>query len=398
MQSVAETAQGLSGQWQFLWDLRNVGEEVYRDTLDAFAGVWATLPDSTTPKLLVAPRRRREIVAAFRPFTVEAVEMHPKAVRNTDLDLRPFDNREEIESPEDPGYRFGQLVTEKTPIDAAIKTLVGKRPWTPLVDELTTDHRLKLLAHGDPFGLGKELERRYQLDLALRSAATNSVLTQLSLHEQNGHIHVIPYHGGSLHEVMTGDGMAVLMRPARVNQRYWSTFPRALGRLEELINSPGVAEREIEALLVENPFLLGSLGYTEIYHQVVLPRDGAADLRPDVIAEPVGSAWAEIIDLKLPTERIVVGRNDRVAQAAGLTEAAAQLREYATYFDDRAAAAKIEANFGFRCYKPKLTVVVGRDPNRFTADEQRRALTAHPDLRVVSYDDLLRAAQHRLML
>jgi hypothetical protein len=102
--------------------------------------------------------------------------------------------------------------------------------------------------------------------------------------------------------------------------------------------------------------------------------------------------------LKLPSEQVVIGPNSHAAQAAAITKAAGQLRNYAAYFDDRDAAAKIEKNLGIRCYRPKLTVVIGRDPSRFDAEEQRRALTAQPDLRVLTYDDLLRAARHRLLL
>jgi Domain of unknown function (DUF4263) len=397
MQTMAEAAARLSRQWQFLWDFRDLGEEVYQDSIDAFEGVWATLPDVAAPTLLVPPGRGVEIARTFRRFSAKTVEMYPKTVGSTDLDLEVFEEG----SPTPLAHAslvFGQSIMGGQPIRAALRTLAGARLWTPLLEELASDHARELLAREDPFGVGEQIEREYMLDATLRSAVTHSVLTQLALQEHEGRIHVIPYHGRSLHQVVAGHDMAILVRPARINHRYWATFSKALNTLEEMINTPGVGEYEIEKLLKQNPFLLGSLGYTEIYHQVVLPRDGAPDLRPDVIAEPADSAWAEILDLKLPSERLIVGRNDRAAQAAGLTEAAAQLRDYAAYFDDRAAAAKIEASLGIRCYKPKLTVVIGRDPSRFTAEEQRRALTAHPDLRVVTYDNLLRAARHRLLL
>ena len=399
MQVVAQTAQRLGRQWQFLWDLRDLGEEVYGDSIDAFAGIWVTLPDAAAPTLLVPPGRGVEVATAFEGFSVKTVEMYPEAVASTDLDLAAFQEFEESGSLLGrPTWDFAQAIGGNMPARAALRALTDGRPWTPLLEQLASDHTLESLAREDPVGLGEQIERLYLLDATLRSASRHSVLTQLALQEHEGRIHVIPYHGRSLHEVVAGRDTAVLVRPARVNRRYWATFATALSSLEELINTPAVAEHEIETLLEQNPFLLGSLGYTEIYHQVVLPRDGAPDLRPDVIAEPADSAWAEILDLKLPSERLIVGRDDRAAQAAGLTRAAAQLRDYAAYFDDRAAAAKIEANLGIHCYKPKLTVVIGRDPSRFSAEEQRRALTAHPDLRVVTYDNLLRAARHRLLL
>jgi antiviral defense system Shedu protein SduA len=121
-------------------------------------------------------------------------------------------------------------------------------------------------------------------------------------------------------------------------------------------------------------------------------------LRPDLIVEPIGQQWADIVDFKRPLETIVVGSANRPRLASALSDAAAQLREYHAYFDDRRLASRIEEKLGIRCYKPRMVVIVGRDPNRFSAEQQRRALTAHPQLEVVTYDQLLRAAREQLLL
>lgn len=270
--------------------------------------------------------------------------------------------------------------------------------WSPLLDDLCADPDFQAAAQDDFTQLAKDVERQYIFDAALRAATSQSILTQVAIHEHGGHIHVTPYHASSLHSVVNRREESVLLRPARVNRRYWATFAPALRELERLLDDPTVTEREIEALLVSNPLLLKGLGYREVYHQVVLPRENAPDLRPDIIAEPAASNWAEIVELKLPRERILVGRGDRARLSAGLAEAVAQLREYAAYFDDRSAASAVEERLGLPCYRPRLAVIVGRDPTRFSPEEQRRALTAHPDLRVVTYDDLIRAARRRLLL
>jgi hypothetical protein len=224
------------------------------------------------------------------------------------------------------------------------------------------------------------------------------MLTQLCLHYSEGAIHCVPYHGGGVHRVEAANHAAVLLRPARVNRRYWAVLARSLADLEEALNNPSIHERDIERVLVDNPLRLRSLGFREVYHQVVLPREGRRDLIPDVIAEPVDSDFAEILELKLPDADVVVGTQDRARLSRQVNEAAAQLREYSAYFDDRAAAEPIERELGIPCYKPRLTVAIGRNPTRFTPEEQRRALTAHPDLRVVTYDRLMDAAQRRLLL
>jgi hypothetical protein len=154
-----------------------------------------------------------------------------------------------------------------------------------------------------PFQCTEEAERAYVLEAALNSATSRSVLTQLAIQERADQIYVTPPHGCALHSVRTTDDAAVLIRPVRINRRYWSTFESTLERLQRLLNEPRVRERDIENLLSRNPLLLGSLGYGDRYYQVVLPREGASALRPDVIAEPAGSKLAEIVELKPQASR-----------------------------------------------------------------------------------------------
>ena len=216
--------------------------------------------------------------------------------------------------------------------------------------------------------------------------------------DPSGSIQVVPYHAYSLHEVTTPGSDLVLMRPGRKSERYWMQFRSQILALERLLNTPGVKEREIEQLLLANPLFLRGLNYGNVYSQVVLPRAGAPDLRPDLIAEPIGERWADIVDFKRPIDNILVGSQSRATLAASLHEAAAQLREYQAYFDDRILAQRIEERLGISCYKPRMVVIVGRDPRRYTAEQQRRALTAYPDLQIVTYDQLLRVARERLLI
>jgi hypothetical protein len=129
----------------------------------------------------------------------------------------------------------------------------------------------------------------------------------------------------------------------------------------------------------------------------VLPLGDGNSLRPDVIAEPAGGGWTEVLDLKLPSERIYVGGGDRPRLSAAIAEAASQLRSYARYFEDRVAAKRIEETYGLHCYKPQQAVIIGRDPTGLDERQREAALTAYPDLRIITYDELLRAARERLL-
>ena len=395
---VAATAQQLNRHWQVLWDLRELGTTVYRDTVEALQAVArhydaGNIGGALT--VLIPPGRAEEVRSALRPLSVTPVEMLPKQVPRQEVELDAFDWDTVFSHPMiDRAVQMGSVSP-----DLIVRALAGEEvEWNPVAQDLAKQAWLGELAEEDPYQAATVTQRIIALDRSLRAATTHSVLTQLTLHAEGGRVHLIPYHGGGLHEALGAGDQAVLLRPARVNRRYWATFDAAIAKLEALLNKRGVKEREIEAVLEENPLFLNSLGFERIYHQVILPRNGASDLKPDVVAEPADSEWAEILDLKLPTTSVLVGPPNRAAMSAALTEAAAQLREYAAFFDDRAAARSVEQNLGIKCYRPKLTVIIGRDPTRFTEEERRRALTAHPDLRVVTYDDLVTAARTRLLL
>jgi hypothetical protein len=408
MSQVARATQQMREHWHFLWDLRELGETVYNDTVDALQGVWEELPHveqtaAAGPEgggnltLLVPPGRAEEVRGAFRAHRPDLVEMLPKRLPRHEVDLEPFiDSVDQVmaHTEIEHAVQEGSLTPE-----VIVRALAGPPAgWSPFARDLVKQRWLAEAAAENYSWASTDVERMLNLDRALRMGTTHSMLTQLGIHYAGGQIHITPFHSGGVHHAVGSRDDAVLLRPARANRRYWTMFRSQIATLEQILNEPGTKEREIEELLTSNPLFLNSLGYERVYHQIVLPRVGASDLKPDVIAEPAGSEWAEILDLKLPSASLVVGRQDRAAMSAALTEAVAQLREYAAYFDDREAAARIEERHGIRCYQPKMTVIIGRDPTRFSDDELRRALTAHPDLRVVTYDDLMRAARTRLLL
>jgi hypothetical protein len=84
--------------------------------------------------------------------------------------------------------------------------------------------------------------------------------------------------------------------------------------------------------------------------------------------------------------------------ASGIHSVVRQLREYAAYFDDRRLAQAVEDRYGFRCHRPRLVAIVGRDPSGYSPDQIQRAMTTYPDIDVVTYDHLLRAAKNLLLL
>jgi hypothetical protein len=409
VQRLAHAASRLEARWDFLWDLRHSSGEVYADILDAYD---AAHDAGDAPwRVLAKPGAASAIAEAFtkggrRP--VRVVPMRKKSLKATPIDMRVFDHqpydvfktldayRDRVVSQHDrrvmladylrgPDQTAREAVTDLAITDDELRRLYA-------VEGESTEEFLDAV---DSFDVEIRASR---LEATLSHVVGHSMLVELAIQLSAGGVTVVPYHGASLHQVPTPSDDVVLVRPGRASKRYWQTFRGDLQQLEQLLSAPKVSERALEQLLLSNPLFLRGLNYSHIYPQVVLPRNGASHLRPDIIAEPVDSEWAHIVDLKLPSQRVLRGRDNRASLASGLAEAVSQLREYAAYFDDRQAARRVEDKYGFKCYKPKLTVIVGRDPTAFSDEERRRALTAHPDLEIVTYDRLLSAARSQLLL
>lgn len=159
--------------------------------------------------------------------------------------------------------------------------------------------------------------------------------------------------------------------------------------LEELINDPNVSEQALQDFFERHPRLLARNDHDRVLPHPVLARDEGGDLIPDFMLEPQND-FADILDLKLPAQPVVVGKANRLRQSAAVSEAMAQVREYRAYFDDPRHREHFERRYGARAYRPSVVVVIGRDP---TVDpfELRRLwddLPRHAE--VLTYDGLLR--------
>ncbi|HXC44154.1 MAG TPA: Shedu anti-phage system protein SduA domain-containing protein [Candidatus Dormibacteraeota bacterium] len=169
-------------------------------------------------------------------------------------------------------------------------------------------------------------------------------------------------------------------------------------KFEQLLSRQKISESELQRFLEEHPQILQTLGYSHIYPHVVLERSDNRNLIPDFILEPVHDEWCDILDLKLPTMKTVVGGADRKTLSSGAHELVAQLREYATFFEDPRHARRVEELYGIKCYKPKLVGVIGRDPRLADERQLRRLMTSYADAKILTFDQLLRVAKSRLLI
>lgn len=398
--NVALAFTRLGRRWDPVWDFRRAGSGLYSDILDAYGEAASVEPDRGW-KVVADPAHIEAVHAAtydarhngaqYRPDDMPAViPMRNRNLRASALKLDPFDDLS------DSWYDYASLLspTEEQEIyginalELGFVSDIGLHEWEK-AEAVEKDFDTSYIQLHEE----TQAERTRLLDEFLTGIASNSLLVELGIHVERDRVSVIPYHAHSVHNVEDVSDGLVLVRPARRHAGYVASFHRDLARLERLLNDPNVRERQIEEALLDNPLFLRGLNYQKVYAQVVLPRRGADDLRPDIIAEPIDSDWAEIIDLKLPSEPVLVGRPNRARLAAGITSVVRQLQEYAAYFEERTIAQRVEAKYGFKCYRPKLTAIVGRDPAGYSAEETKRAMTSFPDVEIVTFDGLVRAAR-----
>jgi Domain of unknown function (DUF4263) len=166
--------------------------------------------------------------------------------------------------------------------------------------------------------------------------------------------------------------------------------------LEELINSPKVKEGQIQSFFERNPeFLVGDTYETAMPH-IVLQRSGEGPLIPDFALKPSNAnALCDLLELKLPTAKLLTGRNNRRKLSSALLEACAQLREYRDYFEYDRNRRDVEEAYGLRFFRPRMFVVIGKR-SEYLASDLRKAESDVPNLSITTYDDLVERAKSRM--
>lgn len=142
----------------------------------------------------------------------------------------------------------------------------------------------------------------------------------------------------------------------------------------------------------ENQFIL-TMGFfsTRIQPQVLCEwqseqRDA---IKPDFfVVKPNG--YADIVEFKLPylKRNTVVGISNREKFSSEIESYIAQTRVYRTYFDDPNNRKWFEEKYGFKVYKPKRFLVVGRRFD-FDTDVWHEIKSDYKDLEIITYDDLI---------
>jgi hypothetical protein len=166
--------------------------------------------------------------------------------------------------------------------------------------------------------------------------------------------------------------------------------------LEELVNSTNVTEKDLQDFFEQNPQFLCGDTYETAKPHVILQRPDAGPLIPDFALKPYNQhALCDLLELKLPSAKLVVGQDNRRRLSSALLEACAQLREYRDYFELRQNREAVEEAYGLRFFRPNMMVVIGKRSDYLATDLQKAAGDV-PQLSITTYDDLLARARSRI--
>jgi len=173
------------------------------------------------------------------------------------------------------------------------------------------------------------------------------------------------------------------------------TLP-ALLEFEALLNEIQTPEREFQRFFEQHPEFLMSDEHVSVRPGVLL--SGAADfgLKPDFFLQRRDAPLWDLAELKLPTAPLVQGKAARRGLAAAVRWGIDQLRTYRDFFLDTQLADAFRSQSGLEIYHPRLTLIIGRDSS-FGEYHERQRLTP-PEVRLLTYDDLLRLAKHRALV
>lgn len=165
---------------------------------------------------------------------------------------------------------------------------------------------------------------------------------------------------------------------------------RDIKEFRKLIEQNDIPEPQIQCFLEEHENIL-KLAFCcqKLHSHIVLEREEAEDLIPDFILE-YAQKNCDILDIKLPDKKLIVGRVNRERFSYHVNEAIAQVDNYRRFFQDGTQREAVKREYGIHVYEPNTYVIVGRDEN-IEKDLKREIEGRYRrDINVLTFDDVLR--------
>lgn len=171
---------------------------------------------------------------------------------------------------------------------------------------------------------------------------------------------------------------------------------------EYYLNKNDIKEIELQKFFDRTPKFLNLLGgYDRVAReltltpQILLSDIEGTDLRPDFLLKRIGVNYWDILEMKLPTQRLVTGSRYR-SFSSEVGKGIAQLKAYQQFFSDNSNLKWFRNSYGYNVSYPHLYLLIGRDDS-FNSDEEKSKFAWAESVRILTYDDLHRIAKHNML-
>jgi hypothetical protein len=166
---------------------------------------------------------------------------------------------------------------------------------------------------------------------------------------------------------------------------------------ESLLNRSNTTESKLQNFLQDHPKFLLHTDYDELRPQISLIDESGCELKPDFFLRPLGKRLWEILDIKLPRTTMVAGSRNRKSLSHYVHRGSAQLMNYAKFFDDPRNRERVFRATGIDCFKPRLTLVIGKKKNVDEETWNQIIEQERPFVDIVGFDELLERAKKTLL-
>jgi hypothetical protein len=166
-----------------------------------------------------------------------------------------------------------------------------------------------------------------------------------------------------------------------------SALEAALAELMDLLDAPSRPESYYQNWFEEHPVVFEALGYEEVLPQPVLRRDGRPNLKPDFICRRPSGLW-EVVELKLPNQRIVRTNLRYPIFYADVSRHIGQCRAYIEYFTEQANRTRVGEEHGIDVQSQVPVVLVIGQLERDDPRQIAHQLSEERNISILPYDEL----------
>jgi hypothetical protein len=153
----------------------------------------------------------------------------------------------------------------------------------------------------------------------------------------------------------------------------------------------GAGEDVLQSIFEQHPVITEVLGYGLAVPHPTLPLPEDRSYIPDFICERRDSGLADVVDLKLPATRVLLGRQRREAFTAAMSSYVSQMWDYQDYFDEQAHRQYVLERYALTVpSRPNALLIAGRS-DEIDRTELHRQISRRQGVNVVTFDDVLRA-------